>query len=153
MSYIQKTLRQGEVVIHTASLHWIMLVKGPVLLLAGIFLGVYVPDSPPALKVVAILAGVFFFISDLIRYLTTEIAITSDRLIYKRGLVWRSVRETRLSKIEGVDVDQSVLGRILRYGRVSISGTGSKDISFKPIANPLRLRRYAVEEFSVPMRA
>ena len=73
---------------------------------------------------------------------TTEIAVTNHRLILKRGLVARNVRELRVENIESVEVKQSVLGRVLHYGRVIIYGTGVGEIKLPAlVSDPIDFRR------------
>ena len=55
----------------------------------------------------------------------TEIAITDKRVIYKRGFINRPTVETNMDKVATVDVDQSVLGRLLNYGTVTVKGNRS----------------------------
>ena len=59
---------------------------------------------------------------------TTERALTNTRYIQKIGWIARSTEEISISKIEEVDLKQSIIGRLLGYGSVSISGTGSGHI-------------------------
>src|SRR5207245_1582167 len=56
--------------------------------------------------------------------ITTEIAVTDRRIIYKRGFIRRYTVEMHMDKVESVDVDQSLFGRMLDYGDVFIHGTG-----------------------------
>jgi hypothetical protein len=55
--------------------------------------------------------------------------------------VERESDETLLSKIEAVAVDQSIMGRMLGYGTLTITGTGGTDEGFPRIADPLEFRR------------
>lgn len=55
---------------------------------------------------------------------STEVVITSDRLIYKRGWIARHVEEIGLNRMEEVVLDQTVIGRLLGYGRIVVAGTG-----------------------------
>ena len=77
----------------------------------------------------------YYFVDD------TEIGVTNQRLIYKRGLVARATKEVELRCIEVVDLEQSLLGRLLDYGRVGVHGTGVADIVLPSMADPLGLRR------------
>ena len=83
------------------------------------------------------LLGLFFFTHMMIIKATTEIAVTNDRLIYKKGLVARHVGEISIDRIEGVSVSQEFWGRILGYGRVSIRGMGVGEIILPPIETPI----------------
>jgi len=53
-----------------------------------------------------------------------------------------------LQKIESVNVEQSIMGRILGYGTVTIVGTGGTRESFTDIKRPLMFRR-KFQEFSL----
>ena len=89
--------------------------------------------------------GLFLFANMMIVKATTEIAVTTDRLVYKRGLIARHVGELSIDRIEGVSVLQGVLGRILGYGRVSIRGMGVGEVILPPIETPIEFRK-AVQE-------
>lgn len=73
---------------------------------------------------------------------TTEMAVTNRRAIYKRGLISRKVEEMRIDYIEGTDVNQTMLGRLLNYGQIKVYGTGTESI-FYPIytEDPVNFRR------------
>lgn len=94
----------------------------------------------------------FIFIMGLLRFAqmmviqaSTEIAVTTTRLIYKRGLVARYVGEMSIDKIEGINVLQTVLGRIFGYGRLMIRGMGVGEVILPPIADPIKFRK-AIEK-------
>lgn len=89
--------------------------------------------------------GLFMFANMMIIKATTEIAVTTDRLIYKRGLIARNVGELSIDRVEGVALIQGVLGRILGYGKVSIRGMGVGEVVLPPIEEPVEFRR-AVNE-------
>ena len=76
---------------------------------------------------------------------TTEIAITSSRLVYKRGLVARHVGEMSVDRIEGVNVLQSMWGRLFNYGRLAVRGMGVGEVVLPPIKDPLMFRQ-AIEK-------
>lgn len=89
--------------------------------------------------------GLFFFANMMIIKATTEIAVTTDRLIYKRGLVARQVGELSIDRIEGVSLLQGIPGRIFGYGRVSIRGMGIGEVILPPIEEPIEFQK-AVQE-------
>ena len=67
----------------------------------------------------------------------TEFAITDRRVISKRGFIWRNTDEMNMDKVESVKVEQSMLGRLLDYGTVTVVGTGQ---GLEPIQRSLRRR-------------
>jgi uncharacterized membrane protein YdbT with pleckstrin-like domain len=81
------------------------------------------------------------FIFPLIKRWTDEFGITNKRVIVKTGLIARETLEMNLSKIESVNVDQSVMGRILGFGTITIIGTGGTREEFSRIANPIKFKR------------
>ena len=102
----------------------------------------------PALRasiLVMFVLGLFLFANMMIVKATTEIAITTDRLIYKKGMIARHVGELSVDRIEGVSVVQGVLARLLGYGSVSIRGMGVGEVVLPPIEAPIEFRR-AVQE-------
>jgi uncharacterized membrane protein YdbT with pleckstrin-like domain len=72
---------------------------------------------------------------------TTEIGVTSQRVIYKRGLIQRDTQEMQLRSVEQVSFDQDVLGRIFGYGWLEIHGTGEEVITLPAIGDPVAMRR------------
>jgi hypothetical protein len=91
------------------------------------------------------LIGLYLFAHMMIIKATTEIAVTTERMIYKRGLIARHVGELDIDRIEGVSVYQGVFGRILGYGSVMIRGMGVGEVLLPPIEAPIEFRK-AIQE-------
>jgi len=85
--------------------------------------------------------GVFIFVQKMIIKATTEICLTSDRLVLKRGMIARHVAEINVDRIEGVDVAQGMLGRMMNFGFVAVRGMGVGEIVLPQIAEPVNFRR------------
>ena len=81
------------------------------------------------------------FIAPLIDKYTDEFAVTNKRVIIKTGLISRKTFEMNHSKIETVNVDQSILGRILGYGTIRIVGSGGSKEEFPNIQKPLEFSK------------
>lgn len=73
--------------------------------------------------------------------LTTEFSVTNQRIVAKSGFIQRHTVEMLLSKVETVSVNQSVVGRLLNFGTVTITGTGGSKESFKFVVNPISIRK------------
>lgn len=102
----------------------------------------------PGIRLTAFMAlifGVLRFSQMMVIKATTEIAVTTNRLIYKRGFVARSVGEISIDRIEGVNVYQGILGRLLNYGRVMVRGMGVGELVLPPIEDPINFRK-AIEK-------
>ena len=85
--------------------------------------------------------GIFIFILFYINYKTTEFGITDRRVVSKRGWIKRDVDELMLVKIEGVDIQQGFQARLLGYGDLVFSGTGSQMVKFQMVANPIKVKQ------------
>jgi uncharacterized membrane protein YdbT with pleckstrin-like domain len=144
MSYLDDHLLAGERIVYRARLHWSLFLASIAVIGAGIglaiILGLYAPDYWYA---GAALAGVglLLAIGPAIRYASSEFAVTDKRVVAKLGFIERESLETLLSKIEAIGVDQGILGRMLGFGTITITGTGGTEESFPHIANPLEFRR------------
>jgi len=147
MSYVQKVLQPGEQVLHTASIHWVVYWPGIlVLILAAVVYGLGSGSQHGAAwhyaaVALAIVALVLLF-REWFTWWTTEIAVTNRRIVYKEGFISRNTVEMHMDKVESVDVEQSIMGRILDYGDVIVRGTGTGFEPLKRIAAPLELRNH-----------
>jgi uncharacterized membrane protein YdbT with pleckstrin-like domain len=146
MSYIKSILQPGETIIIRGRLHWIIYWHAICLLIIGaaVLWGEHVYWNNDVLISVSaiIFAGLFvgaFLHAWFVRWIT-ELAVTSRRVIYKRGFITRHTAEMNMDKVESVDVDQSILGRILGYGTIHVNGTGQGIEHLHRIAAPLKIR-------------
>jgi len=84
---------------------------------------------------------IFSFIKNLIVYLTTEYGITNSRILSKEGLIRRDIEEMNLNSIESINVNQTILARLLNYGTIVISGRGTSKVIFKDIDRVTEIRK------------
>ena len=152
MGYVRRVLQPNERVVYATRLHWRIYVRCAVLLLLSAALAVAArsfPDRQPeiglALWIVALMCLLLALsagLQALVRRATTEFAITDHRVIYKTGLMSRHTLEMNCAKIDSVDVDQTILGRILGYGTIVVRGSGGSLEPIRDIARPLVFRSY-----------
>lgn len=126
-SYVKNNLSKGETIIYETKLHWINFFWSIIitLLTSGI--------------------GFLLAIPAFITYITSEFSITNKRLMIKVGWLSRKTLELNLTKIESANIDQSILGRILGYGSITIVGTGGTREKFNKINSPLLFRKAIME--------
>lgn len=145
MSYVQRVLQPSEQIRHISSTHWIVYWPGvAVALLAVVAYWLSYTQFLPGLwrytgHALALVAAVLL-IQQWFHWWVTEIAVTNRRVIYKKGLIQRETTEMNMDKVESVQIDQSILGRMLDYGNVTILGTGEGFKTLRTIANPIELR-------------
>jgi len=71
----------------------------------------------------------------------TEQGVTNKRVIYKTGIISRKTEEMKLASVETVEITQGIMGRILGYGNIEVTGTGINDLVFKSIDNPMEVKK------------
>jgi uncharacterized membrane protein YdbT with pleckstrin-like domain len=149
MNYVRRVLQPGETVTHATQLHSVIFLPAIlwfavaiVLLIVALTLNGDLRIGGEALATFAAIFGLVAGIPALIRRITTELAVTDRRVIYKSGVLSRHTLEMNRSKVESVDVDQSVLGRILNFGTIVVRGTGGSLEPIRMIGDPLTFRSH-----------
>jgi uncharacterized membrane protein YdbT with pleckstrin-like domain len=145
-SYVQKTLGEGERVLHTASLtlwrFWRGFLYGIALWSGAITMvvqGHYTQRWWELGGVAGFCASLFFLWPFILRH-STELVVTDRRVVVKTGVLSTRALEIRFNKIESIRVTQSLLGRFLGFGSVDIVGTGSTFDPLDYIADPLAFK-------------
>ena len=146
--YIDDILQPDEKVLYSTNAHWIFflpaiigwIVAGALLVLSGM-----VPPGPAVLVCLSLAAIVAIFalyktVTAWFHRWITETDVTNLRVVHKTGFIQRKTFEMSLDKVESVDVNQSILGRIFNYGDVAIFGVGEGGKTINTIASPLEFR-------------
>jgi uncharacterized membrane protein YdbT with pleckstrin-like domain len=135
MSYVNAVLGKDETVYYTAEVS--LLSYLPLFIAGGLLILISIQNGLGLLFLFGLLAIIVPFINKK----TTELVITSRRIIAKVGLIRRHTIEINLNKIESIKVSQGILGRMLNYGELEIVGTGGTKEPIPNIDNPLIFRR------------
>jgi uncharacterized membrane protein YdbT with pleckstrin-like domain len=146
--YIDEILQPGEKVLYSTNAHWVFYLPAIAAWIVAVILfflsratiieGVILLCLS-ASAVVAIVA-LYWTVKAWFHRLTTETDVTDRRVVHKTGFIKRRTFEIALDKIESVDVNQSIMGRILNYGDVTILGVGEGKETISTIAAPLSFR-------------
>ena len=149
MKYVRRVLQPGESVIYATRLHSVIFVPAILWFIAALVLLVVALTQRgdlriggEALATFAAIFGLWVGVPALIRRQSTELAVTDRRVIYKSGIVARHTLEMNRSKVESVDVDQSLLGRFLDFGTIVVRGTGGSLEPIRMISDPLSFRSH-----------
>jgi uncharacterized membrane protein YdbT with pleckstrin-like domain len=129
-SYIEDALIEGEKVVYEG--HISLWHLAPLLVLGAALLFVFG-------------IGLIFWAIAFVRYRTTELAITTKRVVAKFGFISRNTIEININKVESIQIHQNVLGRIFNYGSLVIAGAGTPQAPIPGISNPLEFRRAFME--------
>lgn len=129
-SYVENTLTKGEQVVYQGKVSLWSLAPHIVLgLLLLTFFGL----------------GLLFWLAAAIRYFTTELAVTNKRVVAKFGFISRSTVEVNLQRVETIQVNQSILGRLFNFGSIVVAGAGNPQAPVPGISNPLQFRHVVLE--------
>jgi uncharacterized membrane protein YdbT with pleckstrin-like domain len=148
--YIDEILQPGEKVLYSTNAHWIfylpaigawiltivLLILSRMTTIDGLVLLCL------AASAVVALVALYWTVRAWFHRFTTETDVTNMRVVHKTGFIKRRTFEMALDKVESVDVYQSILGRILNYGDVTILGVGEGKETITTIAAPLEFRSH-----------
>jgi uncharacterized membrane protein YdbT with pleckstrin-like domain len=146
VGYVERHLLPEERVLYKTRLHWLLFAKPLIAVLAGAVLAWFLYHGvadPPWLWYIGLgvsVAGLLWFLVRWIEWGTSEFAVTSVRLIFKVGLVARYTTELLLSKVESISVTQGLVGRVLNYGDLTVTGTGAVREVFTRVHDPVGFR-------------
>ncbi|WP_315836811.1 PH domain-containing protein [Bradyrhizobium prioriisuperbiae] len=148
--YIEQILQPGEKVLYSTTLHGIIYL--PAVIAWIVALGCFVMERRAqtdggnmawlSLAGLAAIGAVYWTVKAWFQRWITETDVTSLRVVHKEGFIQRNTFEMNLDKVESVDVDQSILGRIFGYGNVTIFGVGEGRKTIEMIASPLQFRNH-----------
>ena len=129
-SYVEGALVKDEKIVHVGNVSlwslWHLIVFGVLLL--------------PAVGL-----GLILLVMAYVRYKTTELAITTKRVIVKVGFIRRSTVEININKVESIQVDQEILGRMFNFGTLVIAGAGTPQAPIVGISSPMEFRKAFIE--------
>ncbi len=144
MGYVEDNLAPNEKIFFTAHIHPAVFLPAIIVLFFAFvpvfFKGAYGSQMlcfSGFLFLYALLLG----LRAMIAMYTTEFAVTNRRVIAKRGFIRRHTLEILLAKVESVSVRQDMLGRLLDFGTVTVTGTGGTKESFAAIVDPIEVRK------------
>ncbi|MBN8966899.1 MAG: PH domain-containing protein [Rhizobiales bacterium] len=147
--YVDEILQPGEQVRYSTTIHGIVYLPGLLCWLAALVcliatraaVGGWTLALLVASAALALVGGILAFQAWFRRW-TTETDVTSMRVIHKQGFIQRRTFEMNLDKVESVDVDQSILGRIFGWGDITIRGVGEGVERLRMIRSPLQFRNH-----------
>ncbi|MBE2267825.1 MAG: PH domain-containing protein [Anaerolinea sp.] len=171
MGYIENNLVPGERIVYRTRLHWFLVLDMMLRILFFIAVIWILASSlmqsnrvSPANTVVVDIYSIFAsllglllcslipfslmaFVLGLIVFLTAEFGLTTRRIMIKTGIIRRKTLELSLGKVESFQMHESIIGRLLGFNTLRITGSGGTAQTFKYVANAREFQRH-VTEFS-----
>ena len=148
--YIDHILQPGEKVLYSTNAHWVFYLPAFAAWIAALVLLILSRSTTAeglvllclSASAVVALVALYWTAKAWFHRWTTETDVTNLRIVHKTGFIKRRTFEMALDKVESVDVNQSILGRILNYGDVTILGVGEGKETISTIASPLDFRNH-----------
>jgi uncharacterized membrane protein YdbT with pleckstrin-like domain len=148
--YIDEILQPGEKLLYSTTVHWIIYLRGLIALAVALTAAVYATQVDNnagklgllALAIFSALYGLVDIVRAWFRRWTTEFDVTDRRVVHKSGFIERRTIEMNMDKIESVDVNQTLFGRIFDYGEVVVRGVGESWEPIFTIGSPLKFRNH-----------
>ena len=141
MSYIKTNLNTGEKLkYHSRISIKPIIINSSFMIIASFIAGYVITDWFLGLFL-AIIVIVLLIPFALLAYFGSEFGVTGKRVISKKGIISRNASEMNLSSIESVNVDQSIIERIINVGSLKISGRGTTTVDFNSIDDPVKVRK------------
>jgi uncharacterized membrane protein YdbT with pleckstrin-like domain len=110
-----------------------------VCLLVAVGTNLFGDETNSGLVVLLAVAGVgITILAGFIKRVATNYTITNRRLNIKRGIISRTIQETRLERVQNVNYTQSVIQRMLQIGNVDFDTAAGDDYNFvfEGVADP-----------------
>ena len=141
MSYIKDNLNTGEKLKYHSRISLKPIIINYIFLILFAFVLFYFVNDLFYGVIASIVAFIGYSPIALIAYFGSEFGVSGKRVISKKGIISRNASEMNLSSIESVNVDQSIVGRMLNYGSLKISGRGTTTVDFDGIDDPIKVRK------------
>lgn len=128
-------------VVYFSRLHWVIFVA-PVL---GVLVCLVLAEIFPLVQRISLLLALFALLwvgMTWVTYYFSSLSIQKKRVILRTGVLVRQTVDIPLTKIETIDIRQSILGSVLGYGMLIITGTGGTRHFVTFLQKPLTCRRY-----------
>jgi uncharacterized membrane protein YdbT with pleckstrin-like domain len=126
-------------------LHWVIFLKPMLLLIIPMFFhyfGFYIKQ----LYMVFAFVALIWLIFEMVTFSFTSLTIKPQNVVFKSGFLVQQTIDLPMKRIESIDFRQNILGAILNYGDLIITGSGGTRQVISYIENPLTCRRY-IEQF------
>jgi uncharacterized membrane protein YdbT with pleckstrin-like domain len=136
-------------VVYFTRLHWIIFFWPIIGFCLTIALHIFLVELRPVSLFLGFFALLWIFMT-WVTYYFSSLTIKKKQVILRTGIVVRQTVDIPLSKIETIDIRQSILGSILRYGALIITGTGGTRHLINYLQRPLTCRRHIEQLMNDP---
>jgi uncharacterized membrane protein YdbT with pleckstrin-like domain len=149
-------LHRDEAIVLDLHPHWVMLLKGVLLLVAAVALGVWVyvleldgllGDVVRITVSILIIVSLLYLLQRWAAWVTTNFVVTTDRCIYRQGILTKRGIEIPHERINTVFFHQSLLDRMMRAGTLTIESAGENGMqTFRDVKDPVGVQQVIYQQ-------
>jgi len=142
VAFSRKLLNDGEDIALDLHPHWEFFLKPALALVVAVAVGIWaltssLPGAVDALIGIAVLAALVWLGLVYAQWSTTHFVVTTDRLIYRHGVLAKKGIEIPLERVNTVFFSQTILERLLGSGDLVIESAGEQGRqSFSNVRKP-----------------
>lgn len=145
MAFPRKLLNTGERIVVDIHPHWWYFSKQAAALVVSIAFLIFVRtkdwDVPTLIMAALTLLSLLWFVARYLKWMTTNFAVTSHRVIFREGVIAKKGIEIPLDRVNTIFFSQGILERILRTGDLTIESAGERGTqNFSDIRRPSRVQ-------------
>lgn len=132
--------------------HWIMLAKGVVILVVAILFGGFVKfgwaptgtmgNFASGMAALFVIGSLLYFLQRWIAWISTNFVVTTDRCIYREGIISKRGIEIPLERINTVFFNQGIIDRMVGAGTLTIESAGEHGVqTFEDVRKPISVQQ------------
>ena len=145
MAFPKKLLNTGERLVVDIHPHWWYFAKQAFALVLSIGLLIFVRtkdwDVPTLLMAALTLVSLLWFVGRYLKWMTTNFAVTSHRVIFREGVIAKKGIEIPLDRVNTIFFNQGILERLLGTGDLTIESAGERGAqNFTDIRKPSKVQ-------------
>ncbi|MDQ3756585.1 MAG: PH domain-containing protein [Actinomycetota bacterium] len=152
MAFPRKLLNEGEDVVLDLRPHWWVFVKPGAFLVAAVVLLFVVAanidhDVPTYIALAVVVLAVVWVVVAYLRWATTNFVVTTDRIVFRAGVLAKTGREIPLERLNDIAVTQSLFERLIGAGDLLIESGGERGQShFTDVRSPFVVQNIIYRE-------
>lgn len=158
VAFDERNLHRNERVVLDLHPHWIVLAKGIALLVAltafgaWLLVGWEITNDTARVVVrgitaVAVLAALVYFLQAWVKWISTNFVLTTDRCIYREGVISKRGIEIPHDRVNTVFFEQGFLDRLIRAGTLKIESAGENGLqTFENVRDPVYVQQVLYQQ-------
>lgn len=159
MGYVEDLLATNEQIVYTTRRHWVAplfgTITGTLLTLAGlaglvgaaIWFDDWVNTLVLGSGVIALLVGLVLLANSFVVWWSERYVVTNQKVMKVSGILKKTAEGSALEKINDITISQSLLGRWLGYGTLTVlTAADESNLHYTTMRQPMEFRRSVLDQ-------